>query len=111
MHAPAASVIVRRRRSLVGTRESCVKALVLAAVLVVASGHAFAQDALAQPKAAKARGVDPTTPVAARPAPVSRPVAPVSLPASVPEQFSPPQEAYASFPQAEAVAPAKPSAC
>jgi hypothetical protein len=94
----------------VGPRESCVKALVLAAVLVVASGHAFAQDALAQPKAAKARGVDPT-PVAARPAPVSRPVAPVSLPTSVPEQFSPPQEAYASFPQAEAVAPAKPSAC
>ena len=86
------------------------KALVLAALLLAAGGQAFAQDALVQSKAAKARRADPM-PVAAQPAPVSRPPAPVSLPSSVPEQFSPPQEAYASFPEAEAATPSKPSAC
>jgi hypothetical protein len=87
-----------------------VKALVLAALLLVACGQAFAQDALARSKAAKARRAEPT-PAAAQPAPVSRAVAPGSLPTGVPEQFSPPQEAYASFPEAGAAAPSKPSAC
>jgi hypothetical protein len=71
---------------------SRVKALVLVALLLVFGGQACAQDALARAKAARAAG-------------------PASLPTTVPEQFSPPQEAYASFPQAEAAAPAKPSAC
>src|SRR6201994_3983289 len=39
------------------------------------------------------------------------PCSATALPATVPEQFSPPQKAYASFPQADATAPIKPSAC
>jgi hypothetical protein len=34
-----------------------------------------------------------------------------ALPAGVPEQFSPPQEAYAAFPETSPAAPLKPSAC
>jgi hypothetical protein len=48
-------------------------------------------------------------------APEHAPVAePVALPPGVPEQFSPPQEAYAAFPESSTAAPAlplKPSAC
>ena len=52
-----------------------------------------------------------TPPTAAEPSPAVEPTPP---PANVPEQFSPPQEAYASFPDrpgAAAAGPVVPSAC
>jgi len=88
-----------------------VKAFVLVALLLAGSGQALAEDAIPQAKAVKAVR---TTPVRIAPqwaAPGSSgATTPASLPTPVPEQFSPPQEAYASFPEPEAIA-AKPSAC
>jgi hypothetical protein len=74
-------------------------------VLIVASiglaGSALAQDGAAPPEK-PAKAVHSATHGAPRPAPIA-----------IPEQFAPPQEAYASFPEASATAaaPAKPSAC
>jgi hypothetical protein len=89
-----------------------VKAFVLVALLLAGSGQAFAEDAIPQAKAVKAGQATPvqTAPQRAG-SQVSRGAAPASLPTTVPEQFSPPQEAYASFPEAAAAAPAKPSPC
>ena len=85
------------------------KALVLVALLLAGGGPAYAQDALSR---AKTAGGGHAKPVAAPQAPPQNPrAAAASLPATVPEQFSPPQEAYASFAQAGGAAPAKPSAC
>jgi hypothetical protein len=90
-------------------RKSRVKALVLVALLLAGGGPAYAQDALSR---AKTAGGGHAKPVAAPQAPPQNPrAAAASLPATVPEQFSPPQEAYASFAQAGGAAPAKPSAC
>lgn len=88
------------------------KAFVLVALLLAGSGQAFAEDAIPQAKAVKAGQATPvqTAPQRAG-SQVSRSAAPALLPTTVPEQFSPPQEAYASFPEAAAAAPAKPSAC
>src|ERR1700761_6378495 len=99
-------------RGRIGAGSSRVKALVLVALLLAVRGQACAQDALARAKPANAGRAKPM-PVAAPQAPPqnARPAVPAALPATVPEQFSPPQEAYASFPQADATAPIKPSAC
>ena len=88
------------------------KAFVLVALLLAGSGQAFAEDAIPQAKAVKA-GQATTVQIAPQRAgpQVSRTATPASLPTTVPEQFSPPQEAYASFPEAATAAPAKPSAC
>jgi hypothetical protein len=103
-------------------REYCVKAFVLVALLLASSTSAFAQDA--GPKSASAAAVKPistTKPANAAPsrlnaqnkgqqiAGAAAPQAP--LPKEVPEQFAPPQEAYAAFPEAGTAAAAKPSAC
>jgi hypothetical protein len=83
------------------------KAFVLVALLLAATGPALAEDAISQRKAVKTSQTGPqrTSPQAAGAA------MPASLPATVPEQFSPPQEAYASFPDTAVAVPAKPSAC
>ena len=88
------------------------KAFVLVALLLAGSWPAFAEDAIPQAKAVKA-GQAATVQIAPQRAgpQVSRTATPASLPTTVPEQFSPPQEAYASFPEAATAAPAKPSAC
>jgi hypothetical protein len=89
-----------------------VKAFVLVALLLAGSGQALAEDTITQAKAVKASRAAPPRMAPQRNAPqVSPATTPAPLPAAVPEQFSPPQEAYASFPEAEAIAPAKPSAC
>jgi hypothetical protein len=77
---------------------SPVRVLVFIAALIGAAAGAAAQDAApttARPKAERG---------------AQRPARP--LPVVIPQQFAPPQEAYASLPEAEAAAsPAKPSAC
>ena len=87
------------------------KAFVLVALLLAGSGQAFAEETVPQAKAVKASHARPQQ-VAPQPTgpQVSR-TTPSPLPTTVPEQFSPPQEAYASFPEAAAATPAKPSAC
>lgn len=88
------------------------KAFVLVALLLAGGGRAFAEDAAQQTNPFKASRATPSRTAPQRSAPQAPPAAaPASLPTAVPEQFSPPQEAYASFPEAEAIAPAKPSAC
>ena len=88
------------------------KAFVLVALLLAGSGQALAEDAIPQAKAVKAGHAMPVRMAPQKPAPGSSgATTPASLPTAVPEQFSPPQEAYASFPEAAATAPAKPSAC
>ena len=88
------------------------KAFVLVALLLAGSGQALAEDAIPQAKAVKAGHAMPVRMAPQKPAPGSSgATTPASLPTAVPEQFSPPQEAYASFPAAAATAPAKPSAC
>jgi hypothetical protein len=85
--------------------------MILVALLLAGSGQAFAQEALSSDKAAntsaktKVMAVPRTSPRLSHAAPTS------ALPATVPEQFSPPQEAFASFPEAAATPPNKPSAC
>jgi hypothetical protein len=89
-----------------------VKAFVLVALLLAGGGRALAEDATPQTNPFKASRPTPSRIAPQRSAPQAPTAsAPVSLPTAVPEQFSPPQEAYASFPEAEAIAPAKPSAC
>ena len=90
---------------------SRLRALTIALALVGAPAFAAAQDAL--PASAKANG--PATP------PPGRAVSPrlpkqarAALPPRIPEQFSPPQEVYAAFPDGgpgTASVAAKPSAC
>jgi len=87
-----------------------VKALVLIVLLIGTTQFAAAQDA---PKTSAKRG-KPAPAAADRPVPSPEPPGPrAALPAGIPEQFSPPQEAYASFPEPAGAAsgPAKPSAC
>jgi hypothetical protein len=92
----------------------CVKALVVVAVLLGGAQFAIAQDAAPPP--AKPIKVRRSAPLALVPShqPRTRPRA-VAPPTTVPEQFSPPQEAYASFPDragaAVASGPPTPSAC
>ena len=75
----------------------CVTQLVVAAVLVGATGMAAAQTPVApSAKRAKVAHVLPRRP----------------LPIEIPQEFAPPQEAYASLPdEAAAAAPAAPSPC
>jgi hypothetical protein len=76
-----------------------VRGLLIIAALIGAAANAAAQDTAVAP--AKRLKSEHGTPRAARP-----------LPVVIPQQFAPPQEAYASLPEAEAAAaPAKPSAC
>lgn len=79
------------------------KALILIAMLLGATGFAAAHDA-AEP--AKGGKDEATAPRRSRHLQAPSPLA-------IPQQFSPPQEAYASFPEAGAAAPAPaaPSAC
>jgi hypothetical protein len=81
-----------------------VKAFVLVALLLAGSGQALAQDAISQAKAVTAGHAKPVRIAPQRAAPESSGAATsaASLPTAVPEQFSPPQEAYASFPEAAA---------
>jgi hypothetical protein len=92
-------------------RPECrVKAFVLVALLLTGSQPALAEDAV--PKAVKASESGPQRTMPQRTvSQASRAATRSSLPTAVPEQFSPPQEAYASFPDTAATAPAKPSAC
>ena len=88
------------------------KAFVLVALLLAGSGQALAEDAIPQAKAVKAGHATPVRMAPQKPAPgTSGATTPAPLPTAVPEQFSPPPEAYASFPAAAATAPAKPSGC
>jgi hypothetical protein len=73
----------------------CLKVLIFIAVLVCANGAAAAQDAVRPAKRVKADHAS------AQPA----------LPPAVPQQFAPPQEAYASFAEPASAAPPAPSAC
>jgi hypothetical protein len=87
-----------------------VKALVVFAMLLCAMRFAVAEDAAApSSKPTKARHAAPLQLVPPRTSPQA------AAPTAVPEQFSPPQEAYASFPDragtAAAAGPATPSAC
>lgn len=86
------------------------KGFVLIAALLGGTQLAVAQEA-GQPPAKTAKAVHsmPLRLVPSRP-PRARPPL---LPAAIPEQFSPPQEAYASFPESAGVGagPAKPSDC
>jgi hypothetical protein len=86
-----------------------VKGLVLIAVLFAGVKLAAAQDVAAPAtEAAKAGHALPLRLVPSRPPRPPRD----ALPTAVPEQFSPPQEAYASFPEPSgASAPTKPSDC
>jgi hypothetical protein len=89
-----------------------VKCLILIAMVLGASGLAAAQDAATVP--AKQTVGPPQTPLRLLPArlPQQR-HARASVPTVIPEQFSPPQEAYAAFPERDtAVASAeKPTDC
>ena len=88
------------------------KAFVLVALLLAGSGPALAEDAIAQPKAVKASQTGPQRIMPQRTGSQAlRAATPAALPTTVPEQFSPPQEAYASFPDTAVAAPARPSAC
>jgi hypothetical protein len=90
----------------------CVKALVVVAVLLGATQFAFAQDAALPPaKSIKSRHSAPLPLVPSHP---PRTPLRAAAPSEVPEQFSPPQEAYASFPDrvgAVPSGPTTPSAC
>lgn len=84
------------------------KGLVVIAALLGASGLAAAQDAAIAP--AKATKAGHAWPLRLLPSHLPRPRR--RLPTAIPEQYAPPQEAYAAFPQPEgAAAPAKPTAC
>ncbi len=104
------------------------KAFVVVALLLASSACAFAQDIgsksanqTANTAADKtAKSTDAPKPINTAPLRLNAqhkgpqisgaaPQAP--LPTAVPEQFAPPQEAYASFPEASSAAPAKPTAC
>jgi hypothetical protein len=92
----------------------CVKALVLVAMLLCGMQFAVAQDAVSPPhKPAKMRRAAPLQLVPSHPPRTPQRV--VAPPTTVPEQFSPPQEAYASFPDragaSPTAAPSTPSAC
>jgi len=96
--------------------ETCrVKALISVAVLLCATGLAAAQEAAVP--AAKRGHAENRVPLRLLPEHLPRPrPESASRPFAVPEQFSPPQEAYAAFPlsaaeAAAAAAPAQPSAC
>jgi hypothetical protein len=87
-----------------------VKALVVIAMLLCGMQFAIAEDAAApSPKPIRARHAVPFQLVPPRTSPRA------AAPTAVPEQFSPPQEAYASFPDragtAAAPGPSTPSAC
>ena len=85
------------------------KAFVLIIGLLASAQFAAAQDAVK--KSSKAAKSAPDATVRLVP-PQQPPTAHAALPAGIPEQFSPPQEAYASFPEpAGGAAAAKPSAC
>jgi len=78
-----------------------VKSAVVIAVLLGATGFAAAQDGVAPAKRPRAEHDAANTARAARP-----------LPVVIPQQFAPPQEAYASMPAtADAAAQTAPSAC
>jgi hypothetical protein len=89
-------------------------------MLLCGTGLAMAEDAPPRPvtaiKAARAwpRRIVPSHPPPTPPQ-TAAPSAPAAVPAVVPEQFSPPQEAYASFPDrggaAVTAGPSMPSAC
>ena len=84
------------------------KAFVLVALLLAGSRPAWAEDAVPQPKTVKTSETGPQRNMPQR---TGSQATRASLPTTVLEQFSPPQESYASFPDTSATAPAKPSAC
>ncbi len=108
--------------ALASRRECRVKAFVVVALVIAGSACAFAQDAAPQAKIVD-KPVDRSLDKSAKPgsAPPMRlnaehrgpqtSVTSAPLPTVVPEQFAPPQEAYAAFPEAGASVPTKPSAC
>jgi hypothetical protein len=83
-----------------------VRGIVIIAVLLCAAGSAAAQSA----QNSQSGAVAPAKPLKAGSA---APRKPAPLPIVIPQQFAPPQEEYASFPDAAtaAAAPATPSAC
>ena len=86
------------------------KALVLIIGLLASAQFAAAHDAVKK----SAKAAKPAPEAAVRLVPPQQPPSPrAALPPGIPEQFSPPQEAYASFPEpvGAATAPVKPSAC
>ena len=87
------------------------KALVLVAMLVCSTGLAMAENA--GPRPAKAIKAGRSLPLQLVPVHSTPP--PPAPPSAVPEQFSPPQEAYASFPDrpgaAATAGPSTPSPC
>jgi hypothetical protein len=111
MLQPQASGLSPRRESI------CVKALALVAMLLCSSEFAAAEEAAAPPaKMVKAAHSGPLRIVPSRLSQTpSHKASPLSPSASAPEQFLPPQEVYASFPDRPGVAaPAAqplPSAC
>jgi hypothetical protein len=90
-----------------------VKALVLVAILLCGTRFAMAEDVV--PRAGKAIKAGRSLPLRIVPLPPPRTAPRPSPPSAVPEQFSPPQEAYASFPDRSGAAatagPSLPSAC
>jgi hypothetical protein len=90
-----------------------VKALVLVVMLLCGSRIAMAEDAA--PRPAKAIKAGHSLPLRIVPLPQPRTLPRPAPPSAVPEQFSPPQEAYASFPDRSGAAatagPSMPSAC
>jgi hypothetical protein len=104
------------------TPECRVKAFIVVALLLAGSACVFAQDAAPQAKldkpadrsldkAAKPGSASPLRLNAQHKGPQTSLPLPAPLPTAVPEQFAPPQEAYAAFPEAGASVPTKPSAC
>ncbi len=101
-----------RKRTAIAPETCRVKGLFLIAALLGGTQLALAQDTAAPPAKGTTSGHSlPLRLVTPQPARAPRP----AMPAAVPEQFSPPQEAYASFPDAAGTAapaaPAKPSPC
>jgi hypothetical protein len=94
-----------------------VKALVFVAMILCGTRLAMAEDAAPRPaKAIKAGRSSPLRLVPLHSPPTQPPTPPPpSPPTAVPEQFSPPQEAYASFPDragaAATAGPSMPTAC
>lgn len=85
-----------------------VKRIVLLAVLVgaIAGPAAAQQSAVPEGKRTHNEGVTPLRLLPPRPLRVRPP-----QPAAIPEQYGPPQEAYAAFPEKSGAAPTKPSEC
>jgi hypothetical protein len=85
-----------------------VKTIALLAVLIggIAGPAAAQQSAVPEGKGIHSGGATPLRLLPARPPRVRPP-----QPAAIPEQYGPPQEAYAAFPEGSGSAPSRPSEC